>query len=123
MISVARARLAIHVPCLADVQALYDNKTPTVRKVIKSIRADAQNGDENTIVLYMKQFINSMTHTSLQRFIQFCTGASIICMNKITLYFKKTRGVGRIAFARTWPNTLAIHNNYASFEEFRLPLC
>ena len=58
---VARARLTIHVPCLADVHALYDNKTPTVRKVIKLIRADAQNGDENKIVLHMKLFIKGIS--------------------------------------------------------------
>ena len=71
-----------------EIDALYSSCTPTPEKVLKCLNVEPLSNKEETAVTYLQRFIRSSSQETLERFLQYCTGASMLLPGgSITIHF------------------------------------
>ena len=119
MIFVARSELLLYFPVPGKLFEMYEERTPSIRKIIKLLKAEIETVEQRTVFTYLKQFIKSMDFETLMKFLFFSTGSRMMCVSHIDIYFKKVKGELRVPFARTCGPTLELSVAYSSYEDFR----
>ena len=110
------------MPCftsIQDITKLYESSLPTVNCVLNLITAESQRNAEQDVLSYLKHFICSMDDEKLRKFIWFCPGASMICVDGIKILFNELKGAERRRIAHTCGCVLELPIAYKSFPQFR----
>ena len=85
---------------IEKVNALYKNKQPTAKKIIKLLKVDPNTDAERQSLDHLKRFIKSLEGDQLAKFLQFCTASDVITCSYIAVTFTSLEGFQRRPVAR-----------------------
>ena len=108
-----------NITTVNDLNRLYEKCKPTVKKVLGLIEATPSNDPQRDVLSYLKRYIRGLEDDKLAKFLRFCTGATIICIEKIVVDFTNLDGLERRPVAHICGATLELPTTYSSFPEFR----
>lgn len=94
-------------------------KEPTTRKVIALLRCKTSSPAEQAILHYLKQFIRGLDSPQLATFLNFVTGADVMCIDSIHVEFTKLDGYARRPIAHICGCILELPSTYDTYAEFR----
>ena len=80
--------------------------------------AVGMNPNEQRILMYLRQYVGSMTFDTLRNFLRFVTGSSACSSMKIGVHFNLLSGVSRRPIAHTCAPSLELSCTYKSYPEF-----
>ncbi|XP_071173910.1 uncharacterized protein [Mytilus edulis] len=102
-----------------ELVQLYENKNPTVAKVLKLLKfPDVLELKEQIVAGYLKKFIKSLDEKGLQNFMRFCTGSNLMCY-QLNVAFSMLSGFERRPTAQTCGNMLQLPSCYESVADLR----
>lgn len=84
-----------------DLDALYEKLNPTPKKVVKIIAASPSNPMQMNSLEYLKQYVRSLERVMLEKFLRYCTGSTVMCVEKIEVQFTQGSGFTRRPVAHT----------------------
>ncbi|XP_023808456.1 uncharacterized protein LOC111946974 [Oryzias latipes] len=122
MSEVARTTFAHVFKSQLKIQEMYENMTPTPRKVLKLLDANPTTQAESQSLRYLQQYIRGLDQAGLRRFLRFTTGSDVLCVTKIEVLFTPLDGVARRLVAHTCGPVLELPWTYLSFPELRVEL-
>ncbi len=102
-----------------DLKQLYEKSKPTVKKVLGLIEATPSSTPQREVLSYLKRYIRGLDDEKLVKFLRFCTGATIICIDMIRVDFTNLDGFERRPIAHICGAILELPASYNSFPEFR----
>jgi hypothetical protein len=102
-----------------DLKQLYEKSTPTVKKVLGLIEATPSSNPQRDALSSLKRYIRGLDDEKLVKFLRFCTGATIICIEKIIVDFTNLNGLERRPVAHICGSVLELPTTYTSFPQFR----
>lgn len=102
-----------------ELMEFYSNKKPTVKKVLGLIEAAPSTNPERDVLSYLKRYVRGLDDGKLVKFLRFCTGATMICVNRIEVTFTNLDGIARRPVAHTCGAVLELPTTYQSFPQFR----
>lgn len=108
-----------NISTVDDLKRLYEKCKPTVKKVLGLIDAKPSCGPQRDVLSYLKRYIRGLEEEKLTKFLRFCTGATIICIEKIVVDFSNLEGLERRPIAHICGATLELPTTYSSFPQFR----
>lgn len=82
-------------PNIHQVEKLFEEAKPTNKKVLGLISANCINSAEREAVSYFQHYIRGVDREKLTKFLRFCTGSTMSCVQKITLMFTHLDGFQR----------------------------
>lgn len=82
-------------PNIHQVEKLFEEAKPTNKKVLGLISANCINSAEREAVSYFQRYIRGVDREKLTKFLRFCTGSTMSCVQKITLMFTHLDGFQR----------------------------
>ena len=113
-----------NLPDKESVLALYESKKATGKRVVQLL--DTTNvvlsRREQNVFSYIQRYIKNADQTKAEKFLRFCTGSSVICVDKVMVSFNAETGLGRRPIGHTCGATLEVPCTYSSFPEFRTEL-
>ena len=101
------------------LEELYDNATPTVKRVLDLLRADPTTNSERSVLSFLKRYIRGLDDEKLTMFLRYCTGATMVCVDSINVSFTDLDGEARRPVAHTCGSVLELPSTYQSFPQFR----
>mgnify|MGYP001794375031 CR=1 FL=1 len=101
------------------ILALYKTLEATNKKVLKMLDANPVTNSERSALEFLKRYVRALDLAKLKSFLMFCTGADVICVPKISVYFTKLEGLQRRPIARTCGCVLELPSTYDCYTEFR----
>lgn len=120
MVSVARIPLALLLSDNAAIEVMYCSQTPTVRKVLKLLKAEPSSSAEAESFEYLQRYIKAQSDpVRLRSLLHFVTGSDVLCVDKIDIMFTSGIGLGRRPIAHTCGPTLELPSTYQSYPDFR----
>ncbi|KXJ05680.1 hypothetical protein AC249_AIPGENE10406 [Exaiptasia diaphana] len=100
--------------------ALCDKVKPTTKKVISLFdRCMPVSNAQRDVLGYLKKYIRGLNAEKLEQFLRFCTGASVLCVDRIGVMFTTLQGAARRPIAHTCSPTLELPSTYEIFPQFR----
>ena len=108
-----------NISTVDDLKRLYERCKPTVKRVLGLIDAKPSFGPQRDVLSYLKRYIRGLQEEKLTKFLRFCTGATIICIEKIVVDFSNLEGLERRPIAHICGATLELPTAYSSFPQFR----
>lgn len=99
--------------CITEYFSL---KTPTTRKVVKSIQSNPSSDAERQCLDFLKKFIRSLDTSALGTFLKYTTGSDIM-PSSIVVSFTSMDGFARRPIAHTCGQHLELPYSYQSFSE------
>eukprot|EP00057_Strongylocentrotus_purpuratus_P008239 XP_011662713.1 PREDICTED: uncharacterized protein LOC105437616 [Strongylocentrotus purpuratus] len=105
-----------------DISIILKAQKPTPRRVSAAINTgelDDLNNNQDRVLYFLRQYINSLRAEELQDFLQFCTGSIHMPLDGIKVCFNKNFGSLRRPIAHTCSNVLEISELYTTYQEFR----
>lgn len=120
MSSETREKLSLFFPEPSSIEQMYQEKVPTVKKVLKLITALPENNDQAEALKYFQQYVKAQENsTPLKKLLRFLTGSDAITVDKITLTFTNIEGFTRRPIAHTCGPVLELPSTYRSYPELR----
>ena len=117
---IARVELSLLLPTVADLLVLYEEKKPSVKRVIKLIESQPLDKAQEKTLGYLKQYIKSLDESKLAKFLRFVTGSDLIAVTKIDIQYNSTpKGLARTPVAHTCGPTLELPSTYSNYTELR----
>ena len=98
---------------------MYASVEPTNKKVLSMLDSAPQNNGERAALDYLKCFIRGMDQPQLKSFLQYVTGADIICVKSIIVNFSRLEGFAWRPIAHTCGAVLELPSTYNTFPELR----
>ena len=98
------------------IAEFLSSKTPTARKVVKSIECNPSNDAERQCLDFLKKFIRSLDAPALGTFLKYTTGSDIL-PESIAITFTSMEGLSRRPIAHTCGPLLELPHTYQSFSE------
>ena len=104
-----------------EIDALYSSCTPTPEKVLKCLNVEPLSKKEETVVTYLQRFIRSSSQETLERFLQYCTGVSMLLPGGgITIHFvNQISDIARRPVSKTCFKILELAGQYENFRRFK----
>lgn len=102
---------------IESLQALYEAKKPTNKKVCNLLSANPSTDAERECLSHLKRFIKSLDDSMLRLFLQFVSGSDTIAIEKVDVGFNEETGFGRRPTAHTCGPLLIISASYQSYNE------
>lgn len=87
---------------------------PTSKKIISLFDTNPETRAQEEALSYLKHFVRGMEHEKLTKFLRFCTGSNMVCVEKITINFNNLEGVERRPVAHTCRAVLDLHPFHCS---------
>ena len=104
----------------SSVLALYESKNPTGKRVAQLLEAPQEMSQrEQTSFSYLQCYVKSADQSKAGKILRFCTGSSVICVNKVTVCFNLESGLNRRPIGHTCGTTLELPCTYSSYPELR----
>ena len=93
----------------------------TNKKVIYLLEVipEPQNNGQRDAISYLKRYLRGLDTERLMKVLRFLTGASVICVDKISVSFTCLDGFERRPVAHTCAPSLELPSTYRNFPEFR----
>lgn len=99
---------------------LCDKVKPTTKKVINLFDCCKPGSNAQRDALsYLKKYIRGLNAEKLEQFLRFCTGASVLCVDQISVMFTALEGAARRPVAHTCSPMLELPTTYENFPQFR----
>ena len=98
---------------------MFARGKPTSKKIISLFDANPETRAQEEALSYLKHFLRGMEHEKLTKFLRFCTGSNMVCVEKITINFNNFEGAERRPVAHTCGAVLDLPATYPSFPLFR----
>lgn len=92
---------------------------PTSKKIISLFDANPETRAQEEALSYLKLFVWGMEQEKLTKFLRFCTGSNMVCIEKITINFNNLEGAERRPVAHTCGAVLDLPATYPSFPLLR----
>ncbi|XP_013390436.1 uncharacterized protein LOC106158870 [Lingula anatina] len=112
-------QLQMLFPDVQKLRLMYENKTPTARKVINLLNCTPANKEQSDAFGYLKQFIKGLDNAMLKKFLRYFTGADLICTSHIDISFNRMVGLARAPQAHTCGPLIELPCTYRSYTELR----
>ena len=91
-----RSKLSLYFPDPLSVEEIYEEKVPTVKKVLKIIQSFPDSREETDCLKYFQRYIKAQeSPAALKRLLRFVTGSDVLTVDKITITFTNTDGLAR----------------------------
>lgn len=87
-------------------------------KLIDILSCSPSNANEERILGYLQQFIGSMNHDTLRKFLRFVTGSSVCLTNFIRVSFNGLTGFSRRPISHTCDCMLELPATYGTYPDF-----
>ena len=102
-----------------QLQQFFERGKPTTKKVIALLDANAETNAQRETMSYLKQYVRGLESEKLTKFLRFCTGSNMMCVEKITISLNTLEGAVRRPVAHTCGAVLDLPTTYPSFPLFR----
>ncbi|CAK6964434.1 uncharacterized protein LOC115592404 isoform X1 [Scomber scombrus] len=104
-----------------SVLSLYESKKATGKRVSQLFETTkvVVSQREQATFNHLQRYVKNSDQSKAEQFLRFCTGASVICVDKIMVCFNAETGLKRRPGAHTYGATLEIPCTYSSYPEFR----
>lgn len=102
-----------------NIETLYESSKPTVKRVLNLFKAEPTSNSQRDVFSFLKRYIRGMDDEKLVKFLRFCTGASMICVEGIRVSFSSIDGLARRPVAHTCGCVIELPVTYESFPQFR----
>lgn len=114
------ALVRANLPEKDSVVRLYDSKKATGKRVAQLLETTnvVLSQRERTAFSHLQRYVKNADDPKAERFLRFCTGSCVICVDKIMVSFNAESGFGRRPVAHTCGATLELPCTYGSFPEF-----
>ena len=111
-------------PKLLDKESLlflYESKKATGKRVAQLFETTKMvlSQREQTTFNHLQRYVKNADQTKAEKILRFCTGSSVICVDKIIICFNVETGLGRRPVAHTCVATLEVPSTSSSYPEFR----
>ena len=101
-----------------DLHRLYLTLTGNPAKVVSILNSVPCNANEERVFEYLQQFVGSMNHDNIRRFLRFTTGSSVCLTSKINVTFNTLSGFARRPISHTCDNSLELSSTYLTYPIF-----
>ncbi|MEW8545903.1 MAG: hypothetical protein AB2693_20465 [Candidatus Thiodiazotropha sp.] len=102
------------------LSSLYSDLLPTPRRIMNRLKfSDSLSTEESTVANHLKRFIRELDHSSLSRFLRFCTGSNLLVREKIDVAFVNVPVFARRPVAHTCACLLELNKTYEDYPTFR----
>uniref|UniRef100_A0AAX7UQ00 Ubiquitin carboxyl-terminal hydrolase n=1 Tax=Astatotilapia calliptera TaxID=8154 RepID=A0AAX7UQ00_ASTCA len=103
------------------VLSLYETKKATGKRVLQLFETTNMvlSQRERITFKYLQHYVKTADETKAEKILRFCTGSSVICVDKILVSFNAETGLRRRPVGHTCDATLHIPCTYSSYPEFR----
>lgn len=122
MAAVAAEYLKTTINTPEQLQAMYIDKKPTCRKVLKLIEAHPVTPPEKQAHQFLQQYIRGLDEMGLRKLLRFTTGSDIISVSRIEVVFTNLEGLSRRPIAHTCGAVLELPFTYNSYPELRMEM-
>lgn len=122
MAAVAAECLKTTIKTPEQLQAMYMEKKPTCRKVLKLLEAHPASPPEKQAFKFFQQYICVLDETGLRKVLRFITGSDIISVSRIEVLFTNLEGLSRRPVAHTCGAVLELPFTYNSYPELRMEM-
>lgn len=104
-----------------SVLSLYESKKATGKRVVQLFETTQMvlSQREQTTFNHLQRYVKNSDPSKAEKFLRFCTGSSVICVDKILVCFNAETGLNRRPVAHTCAPTLEVPCTYSSYPEFR----
>lgn len=111
----------LKLPDKESLLNLYELKKPTGKRVMQLLETTnpVLSQREQTTLNHLQRYMKNADQAKAEKILRFCTGSSVICVDKIMVSFNAESGLGRRPVAHTCGATLDIPCTYSSYPEFR----
>ena len=100
-----------------NLNVVYKKITATGKKVASLFTAESKSPEEISCFEHLRRFIKNLSPQSLRNFLRLCTGADVITVDKIEVYFISIAGAARRPIFRTCGPILELPNTYTCYSE------
>ncbi|KAF3834148.1 hypothetical protein F7725_025352 [Dissostichus mawsoni] len=111
----------LKLPDKDSVLSLYEKKKATGRRVSQLFETTnvVLSQREQTTFNHLQRYVKNADQAKAEKILRFCTGSSVICVDRIGVCFNAETGLSRRPVAHTCGAILEIPCTYSSFPEFR----
>ncbi|XP_078018787.1 uncharacterized protein LOC144458879 [Epinephelus lanceolatus] len=104
-----------------SVLSLYESKKATGKRVLQLFETTKMvlSQREQATFNHLQRYVKNADQTKAEKILRFCTGSSVICVDKIMVCFNAETGLNRRPVAHTCGATLEVPCTYSSYPEFR----
>ncbi|CAI5697433.1 unnamed protein product [Oreochromis niloticus] len=119
--STPMARLQLKLSGKESVLSLYETKKATGKRLVQLFETTKLmlSHREQTTFNHLQRYVKNADETKAEKILRFCTGSSVICVDKILVCFNAETGLNRRPVAHTCGATLEVPCTYSSYPEFR----
>ncbi|XP_076735375.1 uncharacterized protein LOC143414576 [Maylandia zebra] len=119
--STPMAHLQLKLADKESVLSLYETKKATGKRLVQLFEATKimLSHGEQTTFNHLQRYVKNADETKAEKILRFCTGSSVICVDKILVCFNAETGLNRRPVAHTCGATLEVPCTYSSYPEFR----
>ena len=107
------------LPTTDSLLEMFARGKPTSKKIISLFDANPKTKAQGEALSYLKRYVRGMEDEKLTKFLRFCTGSNMVCVEKITINFNNLEGAERRPVAHTCGAVLDLPATYPSFPLFR----
>jgi hypothetical protein len=105
--------------CVDDLFTIYCAQTVSVETVLGMLEnAVGTNANEERILCYLRQYVDSMNSDTLSSFLKFVTGSTVCSSPTIEISFNSLSGSARRPIAHTCAPSLELSWTYNTYLEF-----
>jgi len=111
----------LKLPDKKSVLSLYELKKPTGKRVMQMLESAkvVLSQREQATLNHLQHYVKNADEGKAEKILRFCTGSSVICVEKIMVSFNAETGLNRRPVAHTCGATLDLPCTYSSYPEFR----
>ena len=92
---------------------------PTVKRVLNLISAEPTSSSQRAVLSFLKWYARGLDDKKLLKFLRYCTGSTMICIELIKALFTDLDGAARCPVSHSYRSVLAVPTTYKSFPQFR----
>ncbi|XP_073798489.1 uncharacterized protein [Danio rerio] len=114
----------LKIPDQKSLVSLYEKKKATGKKVAQLLQTtqDVRSQKEQMVFHHLQRYVRNADQTKAEKFLRFCTGSSVICVEQIKVSFNAESGLSRRPVAHTCGATLDLPYTYSSYPDLRTEL-
>lgn len=111
----------LKVPDQDSLLSLYDTKKATGKKVAQLLQTtqEIRSQKEQMVFSHLQRYVRNADQGKAEKFLRFCTGSSVICVDQIKVSFNAESGLCRRPVAHTCGATLDLPYTYSSYPDLR----
>ncbi|KAL6481315.1 hypothetical protein MHYP_G00093950 [Metynnis hypsauchen] len=119
--STAMACVKLKLSNKESVVAMYEAKKATGKRVSQLFETTkvTLSQIEQTTFNHLQRYVKNADESKAEKILRFCTGSSVICIDKILVCFNAETGLNRRPVAHTCGATLEVPCTYTCYPDFR----